>query len=63
MEKARIFLEKKFKYYKLSIIFMISIKNGSYIDEGILIDIDDKSEKKSVVGGVGGGGGISSSRI
>ena len=41
---------------------IISIKNGSYIDEGILIDIDDKSEKKSVGGG-GGGSGISSSSI
>jgi hypothetical protein len=26
---------------------IISIKNGTYVDEGILIDIDDKSDKKS----------------
>ncbi len=27
---------------------IISIKNGTYIDEGILINIDDKSERKSI---------------
>ena len=26
-----------------------SIKNGTYIDEGILIDLDDKSDNKIVV--------------
>jgi multisubunit Na+/H+ antiporter MnhB subunit len=25
---------------------ILSIKNGTYVDEGILIDIDDKLEKK-----------------
>jgi hypothetical protein len=27
---------------------ILSIKNGTYVDEGILIDIDDKSDKKSI---------------
>ena len=27
---------------------ILSIKNGTYVDEGILIDLDDKNDKKPI---------------